>query len=330
MPSVSSKYPSFDLRPPSRPPARPFSFKDSSSEGQAFNDEAEPAASQAPATAIRATMFASHARLCVAALAACLLAESAAFRLHMSSEPAFSKVKIISNEPAVKAASPNLRKIKVDLGALAESYTTAGQYCQIRENDGGKAGFYALASPPNAGSSEVEFLIKEAESNAWLCKAASGSAIQATGAAGSGFRVEENFDSYKFDFPVQNILLFAAGTGIAPIKAAIESKSLRLDEGRTCKLYYGAKGVDTMAYKELFEEWEELGVEVVPCFSQGDAAGEIAGSKTGYVQHALEEDGVPLPRNNGVLMCGMKGMTEAVRGILSDAGVIGDRILLNF
>jgi len=173
--------------------------------------------------------------------------------------------------------------------------------------------------------------VKEADSNKWLIGANAGTSVQVTAPAGNGFKLAENFDDLvKFDFPVQNVLLFAAGTGIAPIKAAIESGALRLEDGRTCKLYYGARSMESMPYTEEFEKWEEMGVTVIPCFSQGSASSDLPSARTGYVQHALEEDGVSMPRNSGALLCGMKGMTEAVKSILTDAGVFPERCLLNF
>lgn len=39
---------------------------------------------------------------------------------------------------------------------------------------------------------------------------------------------------------------------------------------------------------------------------------------------------VPIPRNSGALLCGMKGMAESVTDILSRAGVFEGRILTNF
>ena len=52
--------------------------------------------------------------------------------------------------------------------------------------------------------------------------------------------------------------------------------------------------------------------------------------RSGYVQNALEEDGVPIPRNSGALLCGMKGMAESVKDILLKADVFEGRILTNF
>jgi hypothetical protein len=41
----------------------------------------------------------------------------------------------------------------------------------------------------------------------------------------------------------------------------------------------------------------------------------------------IEEDGLLIPRNTGALMCGMKGMADAVKDLLSKAGVFEGRIL---
>jgi NAD(P)H-flavin reductase len=46
---------------------------------------------------------------------------------------------------------------------------------------------------------------------------------------GKGFSIKDEFEGYKYDFPVQNIVLVATGTGIAPIRAAIESGMLEVD-----------------------------------------------------------------------------------------------------
>lgn len=42
------------------------------------------------------------------------------------------------------------------------------------------------------------------------------------------------------------------------------------------------------------------------------------------------EDGVRVPRNTAVLMCGHKGMADEVKEITSKAGVLEGRVLTNF
>lgn len=91
----------------------------------------------------------------------------------------------------------------------------------------------------------------------------------------SGFPIDKHFKGFKYDFPVQNVVLTATGTGIAPIKAAIESKELELPNedddgvfGRSCKLYWGCRSEETMPWADKIKDWEERGVEVVPVLSQ--------------------------------------------------------------
>jgi NAD(P)H-flavin reductase len=113
---------------------------------------------------------------------------------------------------------------------------------------------------------------------------------------------------------------------IAPIKAAIESGQLT-GGGRTARLYYGVRDSDELCFVNKFSDWEQNDIQVVPVLSQPE---DSWAGRVGYVQAALEEDGVPIPRNSGALMCGMKGMTESVKDLLTKAGVFEGRILTNF
>ena len=97
--------------------------------------------------------------------------------------------------------------------------------------------------------------------------------------------------------------------------------------GRTARLYYGVQSAADLCFIEKFPEWEAMGFQVVPVLSQPN--GEWNG-RTGYVQNCLEEDGVPIPRNSGALLCGMKGMADSVKDILTKAGVFEGRVLTNF
>ena len=78
-----------------------------------------------------------------------------------------------------------------------------------------------------------------------------------------------------------------------------------------------------------FPLWEQGGVSVVPVISQPDLGGNWMG-RTGYVQNALEEDGVPIPRNSAALLCGVNGMVDSVKAMLLDSGVFEGRVLKNF
>lgn len=245
-------------------------------------------------------------------------------------EPVWSSAKVKSNEQACKSGICVSVQVEVPR-ETAEEYKIPGQYVQLRLNEDTKPLFLAIASAPDAENPFFEFLVKKTEGNEWFTSASPGTSVEISQVLGNGFPMEENLEGFKYDFPTQNIMLFAAGSGIAPIKAAIESDQLNVAKagggGRTARLYYGVRNPDELCFVDSFGQWEEKGFQVVPVLSQppGDWEG-----RTGYVQAALEEDGVPIPRNSGALMCGMKGMAESVKDVLTKAGVFEGRILTNF
>ena len=93
--------------------------------------------------------------------------------------------------------------------------------------------------------------------------------------------------------------------------AEVTHESGVLDDVDTVKLYYGARTPDMMSYQDKFDEWKKLGVEVTPVVSQPD--GTDWKGCTGYVQDVAKEKGVSDPKSTAVLLCGMKGMAEAVK-----------------
>ena len=217
--------------------------------------------------------------------------------------------------------------------AIASAPTGEAPKPAPKGKKGSEADAAAGPEPPSPAPATWEFLIKKTDNNAWITDAAPGSTVAMSQVMGGGFPMEENLEGFKYDFPTQNILLFAGGSGIAPIRSAIESGQLNVGSGRTCTLYYGVSTPDDMPYVSKFPEWEERGVQVVPVVSRPDVpceSGAMWGGRTGYVQNALEEDGVPIPRNSGALMCGVKGMCEGVKSMLMDSGVFEGRVLTNF
>lgn len=277
-------------------------------------------------------------------------------------DPIWGPGTIESNIQACPSGSCVSIRMNVDDGT---GFLYPGQYVQVKPADDPEANpiFLAIASAPTgeapkptppgkkkkeadiAAGPEIpspvpatwEFLIKKTDNNDWITSAAPGSTVSVSQVMGGGFPMQENLEGFKYDFPTQNIMLFATGSGIAPIRSAIESDQLNISPsgsgGRTCTLYYGVRTADDMPYVSKFPEWEALGVQVVPVVSQPDIpceSGAMWGGRTGYVQNALEEDGVSIPRNSGALLCGVKGMAESVKSMLTDSGVFEGRVLTNF
>lgn len=241
-------------------------------------------------------------------------------------DPVWSDATVATNQ----AACPSGACVTILMNVPAEtaaSYTVPGQYVQVRLGDNDeKPLFLAIASPPNTANENAvfEFLIKKTDTNEWMTALTAGAVVQVSQVLGNGYNTD-SLDGFQYDFPTQTVLLFAAGSGIAPIKAAAESGIL--GNGRKARLYYGERTAADLCFVELFSEWEAAGIQVVPVLSQ--PADDWEG-RTGYVQAALAEDGIPIPRNSGALLCGMKGMTEAVKDMLLKAGVFDGRILFNF
>lgn len=216
--------------------------------------------------------------------------------------------------------------------AFAASYLIPGQYVQIKIGDN-KPSFFAIASPPD-GRQVFSFLIKETANNQWLTNALEGSIVEISNPQGKGFQISNHFDKYQYDFPATNIYLLACGSGIAPIAAAIESNILGLQTiqknslfARTATLYIGARSHAHLPFQNKYQQWESLGVTIIPVLS---AADDKWNGKKGYIQQALAEDKVNVPRNSGALLCGQRGMADATREILLSAGVFEARILQNF
>mmetsp|Transcript_22938 Transcript_22938/g.47707 ORF Transcript_22938/g.47707 Transcript_22938/m.47707 type:complete len:350 (+) Transcript_22938:169-1218(+) len=267
-------------------------------------------------------------------------------------DPEWSTATVAGNEAACPSGSCVTVTVTVSPD-LIDEFAVPGQYVQLRQSglgdsDDNKPLFLAIASPPAASSTtdeadaaagpssgtEIEFLIKKTDNNGWITSATPGTSVEISQVMGGGFPMEENFEGFKFDFPTQNVLLFATGSGIAPIRSVIESGLLGTgpdsSAGRTARLYYGASTPDDMPYAERFAQWESSGVEVVPVISRPEEVDGGWSGRAGYIQNALEEDGVPIPRNTGAVLCGVKGMCESVKDIMTQAGTFEGRVLTNF
>ena len=238
-------------------------------------------------------------------------------------DPIWSSATIKSNIVACDSGRSVSIQVQVPPETAAD-FKIPGQYVQIRLDEETKPLFLAIASAPDPENAVFEFLIKKTDNNDWMTEIEPDMAIEVS-------QVLENLDGFKFDFPTQNVLLFAAGSGLAPIKSAIESGQLKVEPkagSRSCRLYYGERSESDLCYVEKFALWEAAGYQVVPVLSQPNEASWQG--RSGYVQNALEEDGIAVPRNSGALLCGMKGMAESVKDLLTKAGVFEGRVLFNF
>jgi len=208
---------------------------------------------------------------------------------------------------------------------VLDPYTKPGQFVQAKAGEEDKPSFYAISSPPSSGD-KAEFLIKVAPSNDWIVNAQKGDSLLLSAAMGKGFPV----DGESWDGTVNQVGIFATGSGIAPIRSVIESGALR---GKATRLYYGARTEASMPFQDRFSEWTKKdGIEVVPVLSQ---AGSDWSGRTGYVQDAFKQDeeqgeGFVLSNQHGGILCGQKEMAEDIRKLYESLDVPPERVLTNF
>jgi NAD(P)H-flavin reductase len=218
--------------------------------------------------------------------------------------------------------TPQLRALRVDLGReRAARYTVPGQVLKLRAPTG-TDGYYAIASAPTPGDgAHAELLIKRggALADAIIAAADSG-ALPASDPFGRGFPVDEARG--------RDVLLFAAGSGIAPVRALVQHViAARGDFGRV-ELYYGQREAGDFAFQREHAAWERAGVRVILCASR--AADGWTGAH-GHVQDVARSQLIgALGPQAAAFVCGMKPMVAGVRETLAAAGLAPERVYLNY
>lgn len=205
------------------------------------------------------------------------------------------------------------------------AYQVPGQYCQLAAAPDTKPLFIAFAAAPG-NQSYVEFLLRRGGETVekFLTDVAEKERAWATAAEGKGFASAEAGDK---------LLLIAAGSGIAPLRALIDHHLATDATRHSITLFYGERTSEDFAYTSQFADWAARGVKIYLCGSA-----ELPGSKHdglhiyrhhGHIQGALQ----PLLAQPGsagsvVYLCGMSKMIEQVKAELAAAGV--QKVFLNY
>ncbi|RMG16571.1 MAG: hypothetical protein D6729_10655 [Deltaproteobacteria bacterium] len=235
----------------------------------------------------------------------------------MKTPPPFHRVRLLEVRPLTDELT--LLRVDVSEPRLGEALEVPGQYVQVRLPGAEDAAFLAVASPP--GETQVfEFLVKRggAVTDA-LAALEPGAEIEMTAPMGPGFRVDA--------YPGHDILLFVTGSGISAIRPVILYLLERRDAYGRIVLFFGARRPDAFGFADELDAWRAQGVEVHQVVSQPGSA--PWSGHTGYVQDVLPKVEPDLGQAVA-LLCGVKGMQEAVARDLERAGLPKERILTNF
>uniref|UniRef100_A0A0E0JDE8 FAD-binding FR-type domain-containing protein n=1 Tax=Oryza punctata TaxID=4537 RepID=A0A0E0JDE8_ORYPU len=227
-------------------------------------------------------------------------------------------------------ADASLFHVSLDLSSRADllaSHVAAGQFLPFRLPAAPYPIFLAISSPTPASAAGLarsfDFLVKRLPGtpSACLCDLRPGDLVHVGGSVvGRGFEVGRIADA-------RDVIVFATGSGISPIRSLIESGFGR-NENIDVRLFYGVRNLQRMAYQERFSNWESRGIKIIPVLSRPDD--QWTGER-GYVQNAFSRmKKVVNPSSMGAILCGHKQMSEEITRALVADGVPKDRILTNF
>jgi len=248
---------------------------------------------------------------------------------------------IVSSRPACPSGKSTLIEIQVDQETLQE-YTTPGQFVQLRPNDDDTTDpiFLAICSAPTFGKTDkstLQFLIKLSPRLPWLPETlVKGTTVKISPVMGTGFSLSQlslSKADANANAEASTVILAAAGSGIAPLKAVIESGLLVQRQQQShlqTILYYGEWTEEDLCFTDLFDGWkDDHGVDMKRVLSR-------VPDTQGYIQKVLlSNDGLvndnagDVAKSTWAILCGMDDMVESCTQVLTDAGVDKDRILLN-
>jgi len=217
----------------------------------------------------------------------------------------------------ISKETPYARHLNLKLAdsSIQQSYKTPGQYTLVRIPEF-KEGYFALTNHPE--NKEWSLLVKaDSPLSTHILGLTYGNTFQVSSVQGKGF--DMNCCRGK------NLLLFAAGTGIAPIRAALLWMIKKRSEYKEITLFYGARNQNEFAYQNEFKEWEKGEIKIVQTISnQTDKSWK---GPLGHVQQHVKE-GLEM-KNSVALLCGMPEMIEDATKQLTTFGLPKDQILTN-
>jgi len=216
--------------------------------------------------------------------------------------------------------TPSLRALRVALGPLAPHHALPGQVVKVRSASG--EAYFALASVPSPDGL-ADLLVKRGGriADEVVAAAAPGARIELSAPFGKGFPLGEAEG--------RDLLLFAAGSGIAPIRALLQHVVAHRNRFRRATLFYGQRRGADFAYRGEHVDWERHGVRVVLCPSDADEAWPGVRGRVQEVARTLLLGGSD-PAGTEAYVCGMTAMVNDVKATLKEAGVPPDRVHLNF
>lgn len=229
---------------------------------------------------------------------------------------------------SIRPETPTLVRLSLDLrgSPLMGQYTVPGQYVRMFVGEQ-TPNYFSIASAPE-DRRHLEFLIRTKGDPALaLAASRAGDPVQVSPVAGRGFPVDEGRGG--------DLALFAAGSGIAPIRAVIGHVLADRRAFGHVTLCYGVRDRQELAFGDEIDAWRAAGIETWVTLSRPTE--DWVGLR-GYVQDSLDHALPPgaWPRSPEpadlptAFVCGFEEMVEAITAGLEVRGVPPSRIFKNF
>ncbi len=201
---------------------------------------------------------------------------------------------------------------------FGDAYERAGQFCKIRVQ--GDEGIFAMFSAPREQG--ARFLVRignpvGGEAADRLAALPEGAPIEMTLPAGEGFALPRARG--------RDVYFIATGTGIAPVRAAIETVLREREHYGALSLDHGLRSDAHLAIGDDIARWRSLGVDVRIHLSNPDADGSVHGIT---VQSALRMR-APNLRGAAVVAVGQPEMLEHLRAEAIGLGADPELFLVN-
>ena len=213
--------------------------------------------------------------------------------------------------------TPSLRALSLRVAPeVASSHRIPGQYLRVRISPNSPEAYFAITNPPSGD--RFELLVKRGSAVADAVIALPvGATLETSPAAGPGFPVAESFG--------KDVLLFATGSGIAPIHAALLALAAERDRFGEVHLFFGALTRCDFAYTAEFDALADRGIRIHRVVSR---ALDERDRYVGYVQERWRAE-LPRVADPVAFLAGRPEMLEAVTRNLIGAGIPADRIYQN-
>lgn len=217
----------------------------------------------------------------------------------------FDKKIVPAKISSIEKIGKDVLKVIFRLPPTSSLQYNAGQYVNLIKGIINRS--YSIANKPSVNN-QLEFFIKKYEnglmSKYWFEEAKVNDLLRIEGPMGS---------FYLREAQCENIVFLATGTGIAPIKAILESVLEAPDNFSKSKfwIFVGARSRADLLWEPNFNN-ENTKIEYIPVLSRQvtDWDGEI-----GYVQDAVLKQNLDLEKTQ-VYACGSNEMIQSAKKLL--------------